>query len=279
MKYACVVIIMLVMITGCGNGVDGEDVVEKSSFQMPVKENTWVRKEKVRKTKADIFSNTKIAVAKIPVDPALAAKLKKPSMLPISTQRECTELANNLDKTRTQVQERGGIWHAYERDVKAKPYSNNGMQLDSQTNRLVFSIKHICKNAKGIHLDGWGTKTVQRYERMGKEGYVNYFINLGEVQGDVDRWVRFAEFAIKSREQNVPYSAIGESIDKANRALNLYDDLSQREIKDDAALQKFLTEGTTLLSVINESFTTDPQLVLALQYEKIFPFEDIEGEM
>ena len=34
----------------------------------------------------------------------------------------------------------------------------------------IFSIKHICKNSKGIHLDGWGTKTVERYERMGKEG-------------------------------------------------------------------------------------------------------------
>ena len=42
MKYVCVVVLMLGMVTGCENGVDDEDVVEKSSFQMPVKENTWV---------------------------------------------------------------------------------------------------------------------------------------------------------------------------------------------------------------------------------------------
>ena len=279
MKYAHIVVLMLIMITGCSNGLDGEDVVEKSSFQMPVKENTWVRKETMRKTKADVFSNAKNTAAKVAIDPALFAKLNKLSALPITSQEECSELANGLDKTRTEVQKRGGVWHAYERDKKAKPYSNDGMQLDSQTNRLVFSIKHICKNAKGIHLDAWGTKTVERYERMGKEGYVNYFINLGEVQGDIDRWVRFVDFAIKSRERNVNYSEIGESIDKAKRALALYNDLSQRKINDDAGLQKFLTEGTTLLSVINESFSNDPRLVLALQYEEMFPFEDIEGEM
>ena len=270
---------MLVMVTGCGNGVDGEDVVEKSSFQMPVKENTWVRKETMRKTKADVFSNAKNTVAKVDVDSSLFAKLNTPSVLPISSQRECSDLANGLDNIRTEVQKRGGVWHAYERDKKTKPYSNDGMQLDSQTNRLVFSIKHICKNAKKIHLDAWGTKTVERYERMGKEGYINYFINLGEVQGDIDRWVRFADFAIKSRERNVTYAKIGESIDKAKRALALYDDLSQRKINDDAGLQVFLTEGTTLLSVINKSFSNDPRLVLALQYEEMFPFEDIEGEM
>ena len=279
MKYILVVVLMLVIVSGCGNGVDDEDVVEKSSFLMPVKENTWVRKETMRKTKADVFSNSKNAVAKVAVDPALSAKLKKYSTLPISSQLECSELANGLDKTRRQVQKRGGVWHAYERNKKTKPYSNDGMQLDSQTNRLVFSIKHICKNAKGIHLDGWGTKTVERYERMGKEGYINYFINLGEVQGDIDRWVRFAEFAIKNRERNVTYSSIGESIDKAKLVLNLYDDLSKRKITDDVGLQRFLTEGTTLLSVINESFSDDPRLVLASQYEEMFPFEDIEGEM
>ena len=279
MRYERIIFIMLVMVTGCGNGVDGEDVVEKSSFQMPVKENTWVRKETLRKTKEDLSFNVNKTGAEVPIDSALAAELKKIAKLHLNTQEECSEQANTLDKTRTEVQERGGIWHAYERVVKAKPYSDYGMQLDSQTNRLVFSLKHICKNAQEIRISGWGAETVRRYESMGKEGYKNYFITLGEVQGDIDTWVEFAEFAIKSRDRKVPYSEIGESIAKARRLLDLYDDLSQRKIIDDTSLQKFLNEGSTLLSVINESFTTDPRLMLALQYEKLFPFEDIKGEM
>jgi hypothetical protein len=279
MKYTSLIVIILVMVTGCGNAIDGEDVVEKSAFRMPLKENTWVRKETLRKTRDDLYINANKKSNTVPVNPALAAKLKKTPAFSINSEKECSEQAEALNKRRIEVQRRGGVWHAYERDHKTKPYSNDGMQLDSQTNRLVFSIKHICKNAEKIRLDGWGTKTVQRFERMGKEGYINYFINLGEVQGDIDRWVRFAEFAIINRERNVPYSEIGESISKAKRVLDLYDDLSQRKITNDVSLKKFLTEGATLLSVINESFTTDPRLVLALRYEEIFPFEDIEGEM
>jgi hypothetical protein len=279
MHYARIMFIMLVMVAGCGNGVDGEDVVEKSSFQMPVKENTWVRKETLRKSKEDLFSDANKAAAEVPIDSALAAKLNKLAKLPLNTQQECSEQANALDKTRTEVQERGGVWHAYEKVAKAKPYSNYGMQLDSQTNRLIFSLKHICKNAQEIRLGGWGAQTVRRYESMGKEGYINYFITLGEVQGDIDKWVAFAEFAIKSRDRKVPYSEIGESIAKARRLIDLYDDLSQRKVSDDTTLQTFLTEGSTLLSVINESFTTDPRLMLARQYEELFPFEDSKGEM
>jgi hypothetical protein len=279
MQYARILFVMLVMITGCGNGVEGEDVVEKSTFQMPVKENTWVRKEIFRKSSNDLSFKVNKTGAEVPVDYALASELKKPEKLPINTQRECSEQADALDKQRTKVQERGGVWHAYEKNDKSKPYSDYGMQLDSQTNRLVFSLKHICKNAQEISLSGWGAQTVRSYESMGKKGYINHFITLGEVQGDIDRWVRFAEFAIKSRDRNVSYSEIGESIAKGRRLIDLYDDLSTRNINDGATLQQFLADGSTLLSVINESFTSDPRLMLALQYEELFPFEDIKGEM
>ena len=99
MHYARIMFIMLVMVAGCGNGVDGEDVVEKSSFQMPVKENTWVRKETLRKSKEDLFSDANKAAAEVPIDSALAAELNKLAKLPLNTQQECSEQANALDKT------------------------------------------------------------------------------------------------------------------------------------------------------------------------------------
>ena len=265
------------LVSGC-NGGDGEDVVEKSSFQMPVKENTWVRKETVRKTKDDLFTSASKKSVDVPIDSALAGKLKKASSLSINTQQECLQQATALDKKRTAVQKRGGLWHAYERVATAKPYSDYGMQLDSQTNRLVFSLKYLCQNAQGRQLTGWGAEMVRMFKSMGKENFRTHFMDLGEAPADVDNWARFAEFAIQGKNRKIPYAKIGESLARAQGLVNLYDDLSQRKI-DDATLQAFLTEGATLLSVINESFKSDPQLILALQDEKILPFDDIEGEM
>jgi hypothetical protein len=281
MQYARFLVFLLsgLVVVGCGGGMNDDEVVEKSAFKMPTKENTWVRKETVSKSKEEFFANAGKKSTEVPIDPALKSKLKKPAELSIKIKEECLARADALDQKRTEVQKRGGIWHAYEKVVQAKPYSNYGMQLDSQINRLVFSLQHICKNAEEIHLSGWGAETVRQFESMGKEGFTNYFLTLGAVSGDIDRWVRFAEFAIQSRERKVPYSEIGESLAQAQPLVDLYDDLSQRKISDDASLQTFLTEGATLLNVINESFTTDPRIVLALQYEEVFPFEDLKGHM
>ena len=266
------------LVSGC-NGGDGEDVVDKSSFQMPIKENTWVRKEKVRKTKNDFFSSAGKKNVEVPVDSTLATKLKTPVSLSISTEKECLQLTNAFDKKRTEVQKRGGLWHAYERVPEAKLYSEYGMQLDSQTNRLVFSLKYLCKNAQGFRLTGWGAETVRKFKSMGKESFRKHFRDLGEAPADVDNWIRFAEFSIQSKDRKIPYAKIGESLAKAQPLVDLYADLSQRKIDDDTSLQTFLTEGASLLSVINENFTTDPRMVLALQDEEIHPFEGLKGEM
>ena len=82
-RFLYSVLLAGLMVSGCGGG-DGEDVVEKSSFQMPIKENTWVRKETVRKTKDDLFSSAGKKSVEIPIDSALATKLKTPTSLSAS---------------------------------------------------------------------------------------------------------------------------------------------------------------------------------------------------
>ena len=95
----------------------------------------------------------------------------------------------------------------------------------------------------------------------------------------MDNWIRFAEFSMQSKNRNIPYAKIGESLARAQPLVDFYADLSQRKVDDDTTLQTFLTEGASLLSVINENFTTDSRMVLALQDEEIHPFEGLKGEM
>ena len=89
----------------------------------------------------------------------------------------------------------------------------------------------------------------------------------------------FAEYSIQHRSRNVAYSKIGESLAQAKTLIDLYESLWQRKVEGDTALKTFLTEGASLLSVINDSFTTDPQMVLALKDEAMLPFEDLKGQM
>jgi hypothetical protein len=271
MSRVVVFLLVGVLVSGC----DASEDVE-SSFQMPVKENTWVRKEAVRKTQNDSFVSRNIEVS---VDSALATRLRASTPLSVNTKQECLQRANAFDKTRVEVQKRGGLWHAYEKAAETKPYSNYGMQLDSQTNRLVFSLKHICENTERVQLNGWGTETVRRFKEMGEDGFRKYFSDLGEVKGDIDNLVRFAEFAIDSENRKVTFSKIGESLAQAKTLIDFYDNLSQQKIAGDIGLKTFIIEGATLLSVINESLKADPRLILALQDEMIIPFDDIEGEM
>ncbi|MBT5377371.1 MAG: hypothetical protein HOL15_11195 [Nitrospinaceae bacterium] len=274
----CSVLVMGLLVSGCGGG-DGEDVVEKSSFQMPVKENTWVRKEMVSKSKEDFFASVGKKGPEVAADAVLLAKLKSPAKLTVNTQAECVEQAEILDRRRIAVQKRGGAWHAYEKVAEAKPYSNYGMQLDSQTNRLVFSLKHLCINAHEFRLDGWGQSTVKSFESLGKEGFRKHFLFLGNAPADVEKWVRFSEYSIKHRGRKVAYSKIGETLARAKTMIDFYEGLSQSKIEGETSLKTFLTEGSSLLSVINESFTTDPQMVLALADEAMLPFEDLKGQM
>ncbi|GIT65456.1 MAG: hypothetical protein Ct9H300mP23_10830 [Nitrospinota bacterium] len=63
--------------------------------------------------------------------------------------------------------------------AEAKKYSNYGMQIDSQLNRLVFSLKHICRGAKGMPLNGWGRTKVEELQKYGKEKMREIYIELG----------------------------------------------------------------------------------------------------
>ncbi len=264
-----------VLVSGCS-----EEPLQEAPMQMPVKENTWVRTETVKKTKDQFFALAGKQLAALPVDAGLAKKLKSlsTSQSTINNKKECLARANALDVRRTAVQKRGGVWHAFERVSEAKKYSDYGMQLDSQMNRLVYSLKHICKSAKGLPLNGWGRGMVAHLEQEGKEKMRQNYIELGEPPADVDKWIKYAEFAIESRNRDIPYREIGESISRSENMVDLYEELSTQKV-DEASLQSFFTQASTLLSVINESFSSDPRIALSIQDDNLLPINDLEGEL
>ena len=249
------------------------EAAQDEPMQMPFKENTWVRKEEIKKTKSFMFSTgEKLA---LPIDDRLIKKLNtiSTSNSSINSEEECLSQANALDKRRMVVQKRGGAWHVFERVAEAKIYSDYGMQIDSQLNRLVFSLKHICRGAKGMPLDAWGTNKVEELKKYGKEKMRKVYIDLGNPPADVDIWVAYAERALESRKRNIPYSEIGESILRTENLVNLYEELSLRKV-DEASLNTFYSDASTLLDVIKNSLKSDPRVALAIQEDNLLPIDD-----
>ena len=249
------------------------EAAQDEPMQMPFKENTWVRKEEVKKTKSTMFrTDEKLA---LPIDDRLIKKLNtiSTSSSSINSEEECLSQANALDKRRMVVQKRGGAWHVFERVAEAKIYSDYGMQIDSQLNRLVFSLKHICRGAKGMPLDAWGTNKVEELKKYGKEKMRKVYIDLGNPPADVDIWVAYAERALESRKRNIPYSEIGESILRTENLVNLYEELSLRKV-DEASLNTFYSDASTLLDVIKNSLKSDPRVALAIQEDNLLPIDD-----
>ncbi len=262
-----------VLITGCD-----QEAAQEAPLQMPFKENTWVRKETVTKSKDDFFSSTGKQIESLPVDASLAKQLKTISTPGASNEKDCIAQAAALDQRRTEVQKRGGLWHSFEKVAETKKYSDYGMQLDSQMNRLVFSLKYLCRAAKGMPLDGWARNIVAQVEENGKEKMREYNIEMGSAPADVDTWIAFAEMAIESKKRDISYEKIGESISRAGNMVALYEKLSLEKV-DESSLQPFYKKASTLLSVINDSLKSDPNIALSVKEENFLAITDLEGEL
>jgi hypothetical protein len=278
-KIRCFQIILCVFLTGIFASGCSAEPTDEAPLQMPFKENTWVRKETVTRSSADIPGASYKTLPALPVDASLAKKLKtiSTSNPEVKDEQDCLAQANELDKRRTVVQERGGLWHIFESVKEIKEYTNYGMQLDSQMNRLVHSLKHLCRATKGMPLNGWGREKVEQLQKLGKEKMRQKYITLGDAVGDIDLWIKYAELAIESKKRNIPFSKVRESISRSENMVALYEDLSLRKV-DESNKQSFYSDASTLLSAINDSFKSDPNIAMAIEDENLLSHTDLEAD-
>ena len=278
-KIRCLQIILCVALTGIFVSGCSAEPVDEAPLQMPFKENTWVRKETLTKSSAQISESSYKTLPALPVDASLAKKLRtiSTSSPEVKNEQDCLAQANALDKRRTAVQERGGIWHIFESVMEIKEYTNYGMQLDSQMNRLVHSLKHLCRSTKGMPLNGWGREKVEQLQKFGKEKMRENYIKLGDAAGDVDLWIKFAELAIESKKRNIPFTKVRESLSRSANMVALYEGLSLRKV-DGANKQSYYSEASTLLSAINDSFKSDPNIAMAIEDENLLSHSDLEAD-
>jgi len=251
---------------------DSVDIVKGPVIQ-PKKESTWVRTEKVRKTKGEVFSSEKKILAEVAINVALAKKLvtEKSNSITVIDKVSCLSRLNPLDLRRTAIQKAGGMWHAFERNKDSKPYSFNGMQLDSATNKMVFGLRYLCQTSQGVPLSDLAIGLNQLIKVHGREKTEKILIDRGEHPEDIKKLLDYEEFARKIRTRKIGFKIIGTRFGRAERFMDLYEDLSKRPVNE-KSIESFLSDSVTLLKVLNEFIKIDQVMGMVLSEDTAVPY-------
>ena len=265
-------LIGLLLLTACGPDQPAEE-----PLRLPEREQTWVKTEQVEITKNDALAPKNGAVIHIPINKDLHERLMKASgpapEISVADTASCLALLAPLDKTRMFVQREGGAWSMFERTDLLKPYSDNGMQIDSNMNKLVFSLRHLCQTARGVPQNPLASKVNSAIDQMGKEQARELFIEVvGEAPDDVDLWLEYAEFARKNSTRQVPYAEIQELILKTRPLIDLYQDLLNRKVEE-GNKDDFLSDSITLLAIIKDRLANEPRVVMAMKEDSEPPLQ------
>ena len=268
-------LVSVTVLFACGGAEEGKDPVIQ-----PKKEATWVRTEKVQTTTEEIFSNAEKKLAEIPINTSLVAKIttKKPGLIVTTDVVSCLDRLESLDLRRTLVQKFGGMWGAFERNVGSKPYSFYGMQLDSNVNKMVFSLRYLCQTSEGVPLNNVAIEFKKLMQDHGREEAVKILLSRGEHPEDIEVFLNYEEFARKIRERKIDFKVINPRLDQAELLIDLYEELSNKSI-DEQSTDTFLSNSVTLLKVMNEFLQKDQMMVMALNEDGLVPYHHIDQDM
>ena len=268
-------LVSVTVLFACGGAEEG-----KGPVIQPKKEATWVRTEKVQTTTEEIFSSAEKKLAEIPINTSLVAKItsEKPGLIVTTDVVSCLDRLESLDLRRTLVQKFGGMWGAFERNVDSKPYSFYGMQLDSNVNKMVFSLRYLCQTSEGVPLNNVAIEFKKLMQDHGREEAIKILLSRGEHPEDIEVFLNYEEFARKIRERKIDFKVINPRLDQAERLIDLYEELSNKSI-DEQSADTFLSNSVTLLKVMNEFLQTDQMMVMALNEDGLVPYHHIDQDM
>jgi len=268
-------LVSVTVLFACGGAEEGRGPVIQ-----PKKEATWVRTEKVQTTTEEIFSNAEKKLAEIPINTSLVIKIttKKPGLIVTTDVVSCLDRLESLELRRTLVQKFGGMWGAFERNVDSKPYSFYGMQLDSNMNKMVFSLRYLCQTSEGVPLNSVAIEFKKLMQDHGREEAVKILLSRGEHPEDIEVFLNYEEFARKIQERKIDLKVINPSLDQAERLIDLYEELSNKSI-DEQSTETFLSNSVTLLKVMNEFLQTDQMMVMALNEDGLVPYHHVDQDM
>ncbi|QPJ61885.1 MAG: hypothetical protein G3M70_08365 [Candidatus Nitronauta litoralis] len=272
-----IVFLCLPSIVACGGTEQSQE-----PLAMPPKEKTWVKTESVEQTREAYLARADKAPRKISIDTAFQQALLKEAAQPkgvVKDKASCEAAFRPLEEKRKVLQRSGGMWHAFERVEEIRPFSNTGMQIDSNFNKLAQAVQHLCATANGVP-----KSSVARMiegiirDKGGKEGARQHLVDMGRAKKDIEIWLNYEASAEKATTRTVPYETIEGLIRKLQTLLDGYEDLYNRKVTAEEK-DAFLSQSKTLLAVISDSLENVPELSMALAEDMAEPHIKFTGEM
>ena len=170
-------------------------------------------------------------------------------------------------------------WIALVASLAALPLAALGCSLfGSQRRPHILLITIDTLRADHVSIYGAAKAKTPHLDALGREGYINQYMDLGQTSEDVLARVDYGEFARKNQTRVVAYPHIGELIGLGQPLLAFYEELCRREIGE-KDIQGFLTDSVTLLAVFNEFLTGNTIMVMALKEETEIPFDTYHVDM
>jgi len=162
--------------------------------------------------------------------------------------------------------------------VGSKPYSFHGMQLDSNVNKMVFSLRYLCETSEGVPLNKVAIEFKKLLQDYGREETKKILISRGEHPEDIENYLNYEEFARKISARKIDFKTINLRLDQSERLMNLYEELSKKSINEQT-IDAFLSNSVTLLKVMNEFIQTDQVMVMVLNEDALVPYHHIDQDM
>jgi len=100
---------------------------------------------------------------------------------------------------------------------------------------------------------------------------------LGEAAEDVENWLNHEDYFRKNAKRDLSYDKISNLIVRTERVVNLYEELSKKEV-DKSSKDSFLSDAVTLLEVVQDLLVSNKYISLALSEDLAIPSESL-GEM
>lgn len=90
--------------------------------------------------------------------------------------------------------------------------STIGLHLDSDINKMMDTLKYLCKTENGVPLNDLARFITESIERIGVKKFRESQVNLGKPPAEVDNWIRFGKAAKQFQHRALDPDSVHASI-------------------------------------------------------------------